>query len=71
MSKQFTVNRRRLTVTLAISSPLAIAAGLLIGEWQWRQQPAIAIPEMCITSTPDGESTVSPGVCQPDSTVGI
>ena len=63
MDKQFTINRRRLAITLAIAAPIAIALGLGLGEWHWRRQGGVTLPEMCITAEPDGETSVSLGAC--------
>lgn len=64
MPKPFTVDRRRLTIVLAIAAPIAIGLGILQGELQWRQQPAIALPEICIEAHPDGDVELSQGNCQ-------
>lgn len=64
--KQFTINRRRLTMALAIACPIGIGLGLILGELHWqRHGGAIALPEMCITSTPEGETSVNYGSCEP------
>ena len=64
MDQQFTIDRRRLAITLAIAAPIAIALGLALGEWHWRRQGGITLPEMCITAEPNGETSVSLGACQ-------
>jgi hypothetical protein len=65
-------NRRRVLIAAAIVSPFAIAAGLGVGKLYAIYNPVtINFPEMCVTTEPTGEASVSMGACQPEELEGV
>lgn len=61
-NKHFTVNRRRLITLAAFAVPVGLGLGILVSELTW-VDPTLALPELCMTSTPNGETSVSTGAC--------